>query len=271
MKSQKNPYEGVEDLKRFNKKTFIKYCNEKIHSVDKHIAFLKRHVVNKDYKGRVIEIGSGNGKLLFRMEKEGILKEGFGFETSKSRCKFSNKFKNSFKIKNTKIINKDFLTSKLKTNYFDLIIGTDVVINLIGGLGRNKIQSVIKKCEKYLKTNGKLILEFMTFEKEKKLMKVNRSKKILIWKKFKSSDPFIFGLDEMSHYRGVILWQKYFIPRKLNDIKKNDVEYFRHKILPINKNFFLNKKFSIFNEWSKNDDTDLHEFIAMKKIKNEKK
>ena len=70
MKSQKNPYEGVEDLKRFNKKTFIKYCNEKIHSVDKHIVFLKKHVVNKDYKGRVIEIGSGNGKLLFRMEKE---------------------------------------------------------------------------------------------------------------------------------------------------------------------------------------------------------
>ena len=31
------------------------------------IVFIKKHVVNKDYKGRVIEIGSGNGKLLFRM------------------------------------------------------------------------------------------------------------------------------------------------------------------------------------------------------------
>ena len=34
---------------------------------------------------------------------EGILNEGFGFETSKSRCKFSNKsFKNNFKIKKQK-------------------------------------------------------------------------------------------------------------------------------------------------------------------------
>ena len=267
MTAQKNPYEGVEDLKRFNKKTFLKYCNEKIHSVDKHIVFLKKHVVNKNYKGRVIEIGSGNGKLLFRMEKEGILKEGFGFETSKSRCKFSNKFKNTFKMKNTKIINRDFLTSNLKTNYFDLIIGTDVVINLIGGLGKSKILSVIKKCEKYLKSNGKLILEFMTFEKEKKLMKVSNSKKLLVWKKFKNSDPFIFGLDEMSYSNGTILWQKYFIPRKINNNRKNNVEYFSHKILPINKKFFLNKKFSVFNEWSKDDDTDLNEFVAMKKIK----
>ena len=238
MTNLKNPYEGVENLKRFTKKTFLKYCNDKIHSVDKQIVFIKKHVVNKDYKGRVIEIGSGNGKLLFRMEMEGILNEGFGFETSKSRCKFSNKFKNTFKIKKTKIVNKDFLTSKLKKNYFDLIIGTDVVINLIGGLGKNKILSVIKKCEKYLKANGKLILEFMTFEKEKKLMKAGNSKKLLVWKKFKNSDPFIFGLDEMSYHRGAILWQKYFVPRKINKSRVDNIEFFSHKMLPIDKNFF---------------------------------
>ena len=48
--------------------------------------------------------------------------------------------------------------------------------------------------------------------------------------------------------------------------KRNNFEYLSHKILPINKKFFLNKKFSIFNEWNKNDDTDPNEFIAMKKM-----
>jgi len=267
MKIKDNAYEGVESLSRFNKKTFTKYCKDKLRSVDKHINFLKRHVVNKNYNGRVLEIGSGNGKLLFRMEKEKILNEGIGCELSKSRYKFSKKFKKKFKIRNVKIINNDFFNLNLKKNYFDLIIGTDVVINLIGGSNEGKMNSILKKCEKYLKNNGKLILEFMTFEKEKKIMNLNPNKKLFVWKRFKNSDPFIFGLDEMSYKKKKILWQKYFIPRHIKNFKNKKIEYFSHKILPLSKKFFFQRNFSIFNEWSKNDDTDEQEFVALKKIK----
>ena len=42
MTNLKNPYEGIENLKRFTKKTFLKYCNDKIHSVDKQNCFHKK-------------------------------------------------------------------------------------------------------------------------------------------------------------------------------------------------------------------------------------
>ena len=38
-------------------------------------------------------------------------------------------------------------------------------------------------------------------------------------------------------------------------------------MLPINKKFFSSRNFNIYNEWAKNDDTDIHEYIAVKKIK----
>ena len=92
MSNKTNPYEGVENTKDMSKKSFAIYCKSKLNSVNKHIKFLKKHINKKNYQGKIFEIGSGNGKLLFRLEKEKLLSEGIGCEISKSRCRFSNKF-----------------------------------------------------------------------------------------------------------------------------------------------------------------------------------
>ena len=262
---ERNVYEGVENLKRFNSKSFKKYCDNKLNSVDKHITFIKKNVIDNDYKGRVLEIGSGNGKLLFRMEKEKILEEGIGCEISKSRSKFSNCFKKKYNFKKVKIINNDFFNIKFKKNYFDLIIGTDVVINFIGGSRKSNAKLLLNKCLQYLKGSGKLVMEFMTFEREIKFIKQSSNKKYLTWKKFEDSDPFIFGLDEMSFNKKKIIWMKYFIPRNFNKSSGKKIENFYHKMLPLNKNYFLKKHFIIFNRWCKNDDTHDQEYIAFQK------
>lgn len=138
MKNNLNPYEGVENFNRINKKDFFRYCNTKLKSVDKHVKFLKNFSREKNYEGKVLEIGSGNGKLLFRLERENLISEGIGCEISKSRCRFSKKFKKVFGFKKVKIKNMNFFDLKLKKNYFDYIIGIDVVINLIGGIQKKR-------------------------------------------------------------------------------------------------------------------------------------
>jgi len=104
-----NAYEGVESLSRFSDEEFKHYCHDKLASVEKHIHFIKQHVIRPGYQGRVIEIGSGNGKLLFRLEQEGLLEKGIGYEVSQSRCFFAEKFKNHVNSKKVKIVNEDFL------------------------------------------------------------------------------------------------------------------------------------------------------------------
>jgi len=93
-----NAYEGVESLSRFSDQDFKRYCTVKLASVEKHIHFIKKHVIHSGYQGRVLEIGSGNWKLLFRLEQEGLLEKGVGYEVSQSRCRSAEKFKNYARI-----------------------------------------------------------------------------------------------------------------------------------------------------------------------------
>ena len=83
------------------------------------------------------------------------------------------------------------------------------------------------------------------------------------WKQFPDSDPFIFGLDELSEKSGVINWKKHFIPRN-NSV---DHEYFEHDLLPAGIDYFQKRGFQIFDQWMDGDDTTEQEHIAFLKIK----
>ena len=257
-----NAYKNVEELKRFNRISLNKYCAEKLKSTNKHIKFIKKNVINNSYQGNILEVGSGNAKLLIKLEKMKLVKEGVGVEISNSRCKFAKHFIKQQKCKKIKIINNDFFKCKFKKNSFDLIIGTDVVINLIGGDNTNNIQRLFNRSDELLRPGGKLVLEFMTFEREIALINKNYQKVYRNWKRFHKSDPFKFGLDEyLFDNSNKIIWNKFFIPRLENKIESSSL-----KMLPLNKNFFIKNGFRIFNRWNKNDDTLDQEFIAMKKF-----
>ena len=254
-------HEGVEDLRRFNRSSFKKYCNSKLASVKKHIYFIKKNK-SKNYTGKVLEIGSGSGKLLFSMEKNNLLQEGIGCEVSKSRSRFSNKFKKKFGFKKVKIVNKNFLDIKLNNNYFDLIIGIDCVINYIGSNPKH-IKKLINTCKRSLKKGGYLILEFMTLGREKRMIKQNPVKKYLTWRKLSYEDPFIFGLDEISSRpEGLIVYNKFFL-EKNKKLNIKNISHRREKLISLSKKYFEKKKFKIYNCWKKNDDTLDEEFIAM--------
>ena len=108
-------YRNVESLKNFNKNNLKKYYSSKLKSCDKHIDFIRKKIINKNCKVNICEIGSGNGKLLYRLEKENMIINGVGFEISKSRCKFAEEFRKFINSKKVKIKNKKFNT-KIKKN-----------------------------------------------------------------------------------------------------------------------------------------------------------
>ena len=254
-------HEGVEDLRRFNKNSFKKYCNSKLSSVKKHIHFIKKNK-SKKYTGKVLEIGSGSGKLLFSMEKNDLLQEGIGCEVSKSRSRFSNKFKKEFGFKKVKIVNKNFLDLKLKNNYFDLIIGIDCVINYIGSNPKH-IKKLINTCKKSLKKGGYLIFEFTTFGREKSMIQQSPTKKYLTWKKLSVEDPFIFGLFEISYSpKRLIVYNKFFL-EKNKKLNLKNISHRREKLVSLSKKYFTKKRFKIFDFWKKNDDILDEEFIAL--------
>jgi hypothetical protein len=105
-------YDDVENLNRFDDITFKTYCDAKINSCDKHIDFIKNNCIDENnWTGRILEVGSGNSKLLYRMEREGLLAAGYGFEISASRYQFAEKFKKYVNSRRVKNINDNILTN----------------------------------------------------------------------------------------------------------------------------------------------------------------
>ena len=131
-------YDNVEKhcLYEYDKEELSLYLQNKLDSAKSDASFIKKNIF-KDKCLNVCEIGSGNSKLLYLLEQQGILKKGIGYEISHSRWMLANKFKEILKCKNIENINKNFLEDKIIKNSFDLIIMVDIVLQIISPLYDN--------------------------------------------------------------------------------------------------------------------------------------
>lgn len=255
-------YRNVESLKNFKNKDLKKYFNSKLKSCDKHIDFINRKIIDKNWYGNVCEIGSGNGKLLYRLEKEKMIMKGIGFEISRSRCKFSKRFKKFINSKKVKTINKNFLNSKLNKKSIDLIIGVDIVFNLISANSKKEAEKVLSLSKKYLKKGGAIILEVAPFNEELSLLQDKKYFKRII--KLNSYDPFKSCIQKYKKIKKNLYIHKTFTYRN------GKSSFFSNVVFPINKSYW--KKFKdwnvkIYNYWNKKNDTDENEYIVVLKKK----
>jgi hypothetical protein len=65
-------YSDVEKLSRFTDESFKKYCSDKLFQCTNEVGYVICHMVDEQWKGQICEIGSGNSKLLYRFEQEGL-------------------------------------------------------------------------------------------------------------------------------------------------------------------------------------------------------
>lgn len=255
-------YEGVESIERFSPEELKKYCDDKLKSCDKRIAFLKKHFSGK--KLNVLEVGSGSGKLLFRLEKEGMLNYGLGLEVSKSRCTFARVFSEYCDSKVVDIKNEDFLSADFDASKFDLVIGIDVVTNLIGAIEPDLTSKMLIKAKSSIASQGSIVLELMTCEREINLIKQSQGGAYRTWKKFDDSDPFMYGLDEISiDVNGNVVWDKNFVSRD------GSQSNFKNILKPFSESQFsselsaLNMVGQYYSRWSGCDDTSDQEYIVI--------
>lgn len=259
-------YNDVENLSRFTPESFKNYCEKKLADCDKHIAFIKRNCAKSNWGGRVCEIGSGNGKLLYRLEKEKLLSLGVGYEISRSRCAFAKKFKDYVKSSKTDIRNKNILEEKPLEN-MDLVIGVDIVFQLIGPLHGKAEDKLLKWSAASLKKGGCLVFELMGFEHFKKFIDLSEDGIFRAWEEFPPHDPFQFVLAKISQNKqGDIVWDKLFLKR--NSMEKST---FTNVLRPYSRKEITKKlesygfKCRIFPYWKKKDDTDQTGYLVMAK------
>ena len=103
----------------------------------------------------------------------------------------------------------------------------------------------------------------MTCEREINLINQSQSGLYRTWKKFDDSDPYMYGLDEISlDKNGNVVWDKIFISRTCS------VSNFKNILKPFTSIQFDEQlaKGNLFGQyypsWSENDDTPDQEYIV---------
>jgi len=271
MKTEKHlnlsAYDNVEKLINFSESSFIKYCDEKLESCFKHIQFIKKNIVNHNdsWSGKICEIGSGNSKLLYRLEKESLLSEGIGYEISSSRYKFAEKFKsyaNCYKVTN---INKNIFDA-LPPKNFDIVLAVDIVIQLIAPLNKNSEKDIMKWINQCLKPGGFVILELWDFEHILQQLELFQNK-LKIWEDLPKSDPWEFILASISKDKNNddIIWEKVFLKRNSQDRSKfiNILRPYSRKQISIKLEENGFESIKIFNKWFSDGDTEQGEYVVM--------
>ena len=259
-------YDDVESLENFTAQSFKEYCQAKMDGCDKHVDFINKQCVSaaENWSGRVVEIGSGNGKLLFNLEKKGLLKTGLGIEVSQSRHEFSQKFK---KLVGSQLVtNVNQAVFALQPNsQSDLVVAVDVVLQLIAPLFESAEQDILNWCRRSLKPGGFLLLELWSFEHLLKQLAL-MEQALQVWEEFPETDPFEFCLAKIDLNESKdIVWEKTFLKRG-----SGEKSFFTNILRPYSEDAIVRRlqeagfhNIEVFQSWRQEDDTAPGEYIVL--------
>jgi hypothetical protein len=257
-------YDNVESLENFSENQFKKYCDDKIKTCQKHLHFFNTLSLSKKFN--ICEIGSGNSKLLYALEKNNMINSALGIEISKSRFLFAEKFKNYMNSKKVKNLNENIFNIQ-PNKKFDLIIGVDIVLQLIAPIHKDAETNLLKWVYENLQLGGYVVFELCSFSKIIKQLELENNS-LNIWTEFPLSDPFKYILSNISFDENQNLdWNKKFIKRNSMDEStfKNIIKPYTPEQITdaLTKVGFSDIK--IQNHWHIENDCDEEEFIVIAK------
>lgn len=206
-------YDDVESLDNFDESSFSTYCVDRLAHATPVIDFLRRELPALDDRSKVVEIGSGNSSLLYRLEQEAMLGDGLGVEVSTSRHRFAERFKlhiGSSKVYN---LNQNFLDMPPKSDT-SLILGVDVVFQLIAALYEGADADALNWTRNALGPEGALVLELRSFDEYLSSIQSFNGNSLQLWEEFPPADPFEFVLGNISlDKEDCLVWKKTFFKR----------------------------------------------------------
>ena len=161
----------------------------------------------------MLELGSGNSKLLINLEKFGFLNTGYGVEISKNRHDFSQRWVNDLGLSNIRNINSDIIGFDYDSlPNLDLCICVDLCLQFLDPIVEGSSREVLKAVRDKLRPGGKLILELDNCSRV--IDHLPHTKKI--WEEFGEDDPWRYSLWDCVYNAEtrILNWKKTFISKQ---------------------------------------------------------
>lgn len=211
-------YDNFERLKTFEGDIEL-YRKAKIESAAGHVSFIKKLFPKK--RIRMVELGSGNSKTLYALEKAGMLEKGYGLEVSKSRYKFAELWKKEWNFRRAENKNADVLKTDFKNfGSFDLCFCVDLAFQFFEPIEKGSAVRILRDVFQNLNPGGKIVLELDGCER---IISRLRNNSIKLWEEFQRPDPWRYSLWDCTFDQksGFITWKKTYIKRDNSGISEN--------------------------------------------------
>lgn len=211
-------YELYERFSNKEDKEF--YREKKLESASGHVSFIRK--LFTDRKINVLELGSGNSKTLYALEKSLVLDSGYGLEVSVDRHVFAEEWKNDTGFSHVHNTCCDFTKTDLsRFKELDLVFCVDLAFQFAEPLSKGSDVAILSEAYKMLKTSGKIILEF---DGCSRIIDEQTGEKRM-WEEFSEPDPWRYSLWNCKYDldKKFMNWKKIFLKRNSNEISESEI------------------------------------------------
>lgn len=213
-------YDGFENIRSFRGR-LESYRKSKLKSAQGHVEFIKKSFSSPRIS--VLELGSGNSKTLYALEKAGMLESGYGIEISRSRHEFARLWRRDHQFKKVTNINADVLQLNLKQfQGIDLCFCADLAFQFFEPSRAGSGLSLLRQLRECLKPGGKIVLELDGVDR---IMSKIEGGNVKLWEEFASPDPWQFSLWDCHFEQSnrFLTWHKCFVKRNGSGLSRTSM------------------------------------------------
>ena len=218
-------YEGVETLERFDDAALRAYREELASRTEAQAAFVAARL---PAGARVLEIGSGNGRLLIALAGAAALAEGVGLEIAESRVRFARAWADDERLPGLRFDVADALTAALDTE-LDAVLCITGAFAYFDAIRPGSAAELLRRAHAALRPGGLLVLELYPHRHYRRLLEAAGTGELRLWQELPAGDPWRLYLSHLVYdaEQRVLTHHKTFVHRTSGEIDDSRREHLR--------------------------------------------
>src|SRR4051812_3867908 len=174
--------------------------------------------------GRVLEIGSGNGRLLIELAQRGALARGLGIELSASRTAFAQEWARAVGVDDRlELLTGDASELSLEEGAWDVATVITGTFAYFDAVAPGSAAALLAQLRRALQPGGTLVLELYPHPAERRLLNAAGGA-LQTWRELDRDDPWRFYLSALTLDEDVLTHAKTFVHRQTGAIDEGRSE-----------------------------------------------
>ena len=219
-------YEGLERPEAFERpEARAAYRRELLERSAAQTAFLAERVGRGS---RVLEVGTGNGRLLIDLARQGVAASGFGMDLAESRIQFAREWARDEGLAGLDFAAGDVLAMDLESSAYDLVVCITGAFAYFDAIAAGSADTLARRLSGALRPGGLLVLELYPHPEYRRILEAAGGSARL-WQELPETDPWRFYLSELAldSETGLLDHHKIFVHRTSGEVDSGRRERLR--------------------------------------------